>query len=463
MSVETNQPPALAVVDSLAVDVLTDNVSDTYVSKTSFAVSEFANIVLGGATEISGETLLAANLGYGLRLRSKIGARQHTMLFDTGTEGAVFIRNCRNLGLDLGTIEEIAITHGHWDHMGALPAAIDAIVKRRGRNAVTVHVNPGMFNERGVLLKSGTIFPAARVPTPAQMEERGAKVVNDGKARLLLDSHFYYSGEIPRVSSFETGREDHLCRKDNSEDWRPDPYLMDERMLVANVRDLGLVVFSACSHAGIVNVCTEVRRLFPDTPIHAVMGGLHLGGVMEHLIPQTVEALKPFDIRNLITGHCTGGRCMRWPTPMASGSASRRSAPATRSTPRHQRPPRDRRHLRRPASRRKSAGDAGDGLSGQRQDHAREPHPVEPRRCEGRGAGERAGRHRHRQRPDCRGRRRHDRAQQRLHLLLDQQRPSGQHRARAGAARSGRPYPGRDHGRRRSAAGGADLPAPGVP
>ena len=95
----------------------------------------------------------------------------------------------------------------------------------------------------------------------------------------------------PRVSAFETGRQDHLCRRDNSEEWRPDPYLMDERMLVANVRDLGLVVFSACSHAGIVNVCTEVRRLFPDSPIHAVMGGLHLGGVMEHLIPQTVEAL----------------------------------------------------------------------------------------------------------------------------------------------------------------------------
>jgi 7,8-dihydropterin-6-yl-methyl-4-(beta-D-ribofuranosyl)aminobenzene 5'-phosphate synthase len=285
MTVETNQPPALAVIDSLAVDVLTDNVSDTYVSKTTFAVSEFANVVLAGASEISGETLLAANLGYGLRLRSKAGGREHTMLFDTGTEGAVFIRNCRNLGLDLGTVEEIAITHGHWDHMGALPAAIDAIVARRGRGAVTVHVNPGMFNERGVLLKSGTIFPAARVPTPPQMEERGAKVMNDGKARLLLDGHFYYSGEIPRVSSFETGREDHLCRKDNSEEWRPDPYLMDERMLVANVRDLGLIVFSACSHAGIVNVCTEVRRLFPDMPIHAVMGGLHLGGVMEHLIP----------------------------------------------------------------------------------------------------------------------------------------------------------------------------------
>ena len=194
--------------------------------------------------------------------------------------------------------------------MGALPAALDAIAARRGRGSVAVHVNPGMFNERGVLLRDGTIFPAAPVPTPAQMEAQGARVVNEGSARTLLDDLFHYSGEIPRVSAFEKGREDHLCRKDNSEEWRADPFLMDERMLIVNVRDLGLVVFSACSHAGIVNVCTEARRLFPDTPIHAVMGGLHLGGVMERLIPQTVEALAPFDIGYFITGHCTGWRAL---------------------------------------------------------------------------------------------------------------------------------------------------------
>ena len=112
------------------------------------------------------------------------------------------------------------------------------------------------------------------------------------------------------MSAFEKGREDHLCRKDNSEEWRPDPFLMDERMLIVNVRDLGLVAFSACSHAGIVNVCSETKRLFPDTSLHAVMGGLHLGGVMERLIPQTVEALAAFDIGYFITGHCTGWRAL---------------------------------------------------------------------------------------------------------------------------------------------------------
>lgn len=197
MSVEPSLPAQLALVDSLSVDVLTDNVSDTYVSKTLFAVSEFANVVLAGAKEISGETLLVANLGYGLRLRTRIGKIDHALLPDTGTEGAAFIRNCRNLAIDLGEVEEIAITHGHWDHMGALPAALDAIAGCRGRQSVSVHVNPGTFNERGVLPANGTIFPAATVPTPAEMEAQGARVVNDGGERTLLDDYFYYSGGIP--------------------------------------------------------------------------------------------------------------------------------------------------------------------------------------------------------------------------------------------------------------------------
>ena len=48
----------LATLDSLSVAVLTDDVSDNYVSKTPFAVSEFANVVREGATVISGEALL---------------------------------------------------------------------------------------------------------------------------------------------------------------------------------------------------------------------------------------------------------------------------------------------------------------------------------------------------------------------------------------------------------------------
>jgi 7,8-dihydropterin-6-yl-methyl-4-(beta-D-ribofuranosyl)aminobenzene 5'-phosphate synthase len=60
---------------------------------------------------------------------------------------------------------------------------------------------------------------------------------------------------------------------------------MDERMLLALVRGLGLIIFTTCSHAGVVNVCIHAKSLFPDAPIHAVMGGLHLAGVMEKIPP----------------------------------------------------------------------------------------------------------------------------------------------------------------------------------
>jgi 7,8-dihydropterin-6-yl-methyl-4-(beta-D-ribofuranosyl)aminobenzene 5'-phosphate synthase len=109
----------LTPIDALAVDVITDDVSDNYVSKTLFAVSEFANVVRAGAKALSGEALLCANLGFGCRLVSTASGVSHTLRFDTGSEGGIFIRNCANLGIALGEVEAIAVSHGHWDHMAA--------------------------------------------------------------------------------------------------------------------------------------------------------------------------------------------------------------------------------------------------------------------------------------------------------------------------------------------------------
>ncbi len=132
MADEADVADVLVPLDSLFVEVLSDNVSDTYVTKTPFAQAELANVVAAGAKVISGENLLIANLGYGLRLTSRAGPVEHVMLFDTGTEGAAFMRNCANLGIGFGAIEDIAITHGHWDHMGALIRS-DRCNRRRAR------------------------------------------------------------------------------------------------------------------------------------------------------------------------------------------------------------------------------------------------------------------------------------------------------------------------------------------
>src|SRR5262249_22229696 len=89
-------------------------------------------------------------------------------------------------------------------------------------------------------------------------------------------------------------------------------------------RDKGLVVLTACSHAGVVNVLSHARDCFPDVKLHAVLGGLHLSGTNERVIPQTVAALKGFDLDVIAAGHCTGWAAM---TALANCFDDRRLTP----------------------------------------------------------------------------------------------------------------------------------------
>ncbi len=300
---------ALRAVDTLVVDVLIDNLSDSYSSKPRHVSPEFNNVVAAGAREISGATLCCAELGLSVMLTVTAGALRHKLLFDAGPEGDVLLRNSRNLGARLDDVEAVAISHGHWDHMGALLDVLREIA--RGGRRVPCHVNPGMFVERGARLTTGQVVTFQEVPSPEALGAAGADVVNAHDERLLLDECFYLSGEIPRVTSFEKGRPDHLCRKSADRSWEPDPLLMDERYLAVNVRDKGLIVFSACSHAGVVNVLLDAGRAFPDTPVYGVFGGLHLvGATMERLIPETVASLQKLGPKQIMPAHCSGWRAL---------------------------------------------------------------------------------------------------------------------------------------------------------
>jgi 7,8-dihydropterin-6-yl-methyl-4-(beta-D-ribofuranosyl)aminobenzene 5'-phosphate synthase len=299
----------LQPVDELVVDVAIDNLTDSYSSKPEHVSAEFNNVIQAGAKALSGATLCCAQLGLSLVMTASVGHHRHKLLFDAGPEGALFLRNCRNLGVDLHDVGAIAISHGHWDHMGALLEALDGITQ--GVREVPCHVNPGMFLERGAQLTNGSIAPFEPVPSPEALSAHGAQVINREAGRLLLDGHFYLSGEIPRVSDFEKGRPDHLCRASAHQPWSPDPLIMDERFIALNVRNQGLIVFSACSHAGVVNVMTHAREMFSDVPLYGVFGGLHLSGAaMEKLIPDTIEHLKPFGLKQIMPAHCTGWRAL---------------------------------------------------------------------------------------------------------------------------------------------------------
>jgi 7,8-dihydropterin-6-yl-methyl-4-(beta-D-ribofuranosyl)aminobenzene 5'-phosphate synthase len=170
-------------------------------------------------------------------------------------------------------------------------------------------MHPGMFVQRGSRQPDGAVLAQERVPDPPRLTSAGANVVVTRDPRVIADGTFFVSGEVPRVTPYEVGLPGHMRHGADGKSWEPDPLIIDERFIAVRVKDKGLFVFSGCSHAGIVNVLTHAREVFAS-PLYGVMGGFHLSGTNEKIIPETVGDLKRFGLRVLAPGHCTGWRAM---------------------------------------------------------------------------------------------------------------------------------------------------------
>ena len=71
----------------------------------------------------------------------------------------------------------------------------------------------------------------------------------------------------------------------------------------------GIVVFTGCSHAGVVNVSKHALQLAGGSdPLYAVIGGFHLVGPNEPHIRETISDLEKLNPQLLMPGHCSGWR-----------------------------------------------------------------------------------------------------------------------------------------------------------
>ncbi len=315
----------IAPVDRLEIQVLVDNATDMLSSTPSHVETESAGLIRRGVRLTSGKCLCCAVHGLSCLVTAHRGDVRHTVLFDTGPEDYAFERNVTRLGADLGAVESIMLSHGHWDHAGAMLLALNMARSRNGGRTIPYYAHPDMFRSRAVKLPNGTMRRMEDVPSVEDLTTFGAEVIATTEPQALLDGMFFVSGEIPRVTSFERGYPGQMRLADDGQSWEPDELLMDERFLAVNVAGKGLVVLSACSHAGVVNVLMHARDSFPGVPLHAVMGGLHLSGPNEAVIPQTVEGLRDFDLKTIAAGHCTGWRAL---TALANAFGDKVLAPS---------------------------------------------------------------------------------------------------------------------------------------
>ena len=69
---------------------------------------------------------------HGLSLWLEAG--QERILIDTGQDGS-FLQNAHSMDIDLASITQVVLTHGHYDHTGGIPALLETGVTPR----ITVH------------------------------------------------------------------------------------------------------------------------------------------------------------------------------------------------------------------------------------------------------------------------------------------------------------------------------------
>jgi len=334
----------LKVLDALDVLVVVDNETDTLssIAEGSPQVPEVVHLAArtpparvheGHACKVVMDQLCCACHGLSVLLTGHVGDEKHSVLFDVGPYPELWLDNARRLDVDLASIEALFLSHWHFDHSGGFPEVIAAITEaraKRGHSApLVVDVHPDRPDQRGLMTPDGTLLLLPEEPSFAAMEAAGGRVLRASEAHLLSDGFFFGSGAIARVTPYETGLAGHhTFRGDVLE---ADPLIMDERYLVAKVRGRGVSVFSACSHAGIVNACLDAKHRFPDEAVDLVLGGYHLAGrMMEQRIPETVtDLLERVDPRLVAPGHCTGWRAKQ---SLANAFAPRRYAPSVVGT-----------------------------------------------------------------------------------------------------------------------------------
>ncbi len=234
---------------------------------------------------------------------------RHKLLLDTGGSD-VMVSNAKMLGIDLGSVDYVFISHGHNDHAGGLRHLLRQ--NHTAKVIVSPHALSGQFySKRGELHSITTEWP----------------VIDSGRVVSIdhtccIEGDISVMAHIPHTQPLPRGNQYLFVRNDDGE------YVADDfRHEMALFVD-GLL-FTGCAHSGLENILAAC-----PWPVHTVVGGFHLLDAAELLAPRMsadvsgqdsgrccqqgyqVEHLKALARRlsthypdtRFYTSHCTGDR-----------------------------------------------------------------------------------------------------------------------------------------------------------
>ncbi|MGB2601719.1 MAG: MBL fold metallo-hydrolase [Candidatus Omnitrophota bacterium] len=189
----------------------------------------------------------------------------NSILFDTGEDRESLLHNMKAMGASVSRLENIVISHDHWDHTGGLEGIL------RGRDGIKIYGCPG-FSE----------------------EFKGK--VKDLNGRLIELRDFV---EI-RKDIFATGAIQGTHKGQN----------IEEQALVLKTQK-GITIVTGCAHPGIVKITEKVKERFSNENLYCVIGGFHLKGTREEYIVKVVARLQELGVEKIGPTHCTGEEAVK--------------------------------------------------------------------------------------------------------------------------------------------------------
>jgi len=182
-----------------------------------------------------------------------------TILFDTGGDGQVLLRNMEKLKIDPGAIDSVVFSHIHRDHTGG---AADFL---RENSDVTVYM-PKSFTQS----------------FKDMVNNSGARCVDVQEPVKVLEN-VYCTGEIGAN-------------------------IKEEALAIKTAK--GLVVITGCAHPGIVEMVRKAKEIFKADGAYLVIGGFHLRDMQEEQIKGIIAELRRENAKKIAPTHCTGDRAI---------------------------------------------------------------------------------------------------------------------------------------------------------